>query len=63
LIQHAGYEASFRGLAGIAVLAFAILALAVPETLVTSREQLRTPEPAYASPERTLPSLQDRAKI
>ena len=32
LIQHLGYRASFLGLAGIAVLAFALLWLAVPET-------------------------------
>jgi predicted MFS family arabinose efflux permease len=32
LIQHLGYRASFLGLAGIALLAFALLWLAVPET-------------------------------
>jgi MFS family permease len=32
-IQHLGYRASFLGLAGIAVLAFALLWFAVPETL------------------------------
>jgi MFS family permease len=32
LIQHYGYAASFLGLAGIAVLAFLLLAFAVPET-------------------------------
>ena len=33
LVQHLGYRASFLGLAGIALLAFALLWLAVPETL------------------------------
>ncbi len=33
LIQHLGYRASFLGLAGIALLAFALLWFAVPETL------------------------------
>jgi MFS family permease len=33
LIQHLGYRASFLGLAGIALLAFALLSFAVPETL------------------------------
>jgi len=33
LIQHLGYRASFLGLAGIALLAFALLGFAVPETL------------------------------
>jgi MFS family permease len=33
LIQHIGYRASFLGLAGIALLAFALLWFAVPETL------------------------------
>ena len=33
LIQHFGYHASFLGLAGIALLAFALLWFAVPETL------------------------------
>jgi MFS family permease len=33
LIQHLGYRASFLGLAGIALLAFAVLLFAVPETL------------------------------
>ena len=33
LIQHAGYRASFLGLAGIAFVAFALLWFAVPETL------------------------------
>ena len=33
LIQHLGYRASFLGLAGIALLAFALLSLAIPETL------------------------------
>jgi predicted MFS family arabinose efflux permease len=31
--QHLGYRASFLGLAGIALLAFALLWIAVPETL------------------------------
>lgn len=39
LIQRAGYSASFLGLAAIAVVAFAILWLAVPETMVTPGEQ------------------------
>jgi MFS family permease len=34
LIQHIGYQASFLGLAGIALLAFAVLWFAIPETLV-----------------------------
>jgi MFS family permease len=34
LIQHLGYQASFLGLAGIALLAFAVLWFAIPETLV-----------------------------
>jgi MFS family permease len=33
LVQHLGYRASFLGLAGIALLAFALLWFAVPETL------------------------------
>jgi MFS family permease len=33
LIQHFGYRASFLGLAGIALLAFALLWFAIPETL------------------------------
>ena len=33
LIQHLGYQASFLGLAGIALLAFAVLWFAIPETL------------------------------
>jgi MFS family permease len=33
LIQHLGYRASFLGLAGIALLAFAVLWFAIPETL------------------------------
>jgi len=33
LIQHLGYRASFLGLASIALLAFGLLWLAVPETL------------------------------
>jgi predicted MFS family arabinose efflux permease len=33
LIQHFGYRASFLGLAGIALIAFALLWLTVPETL------------------------------
>jgi len=33
LIQHLGYRASFLGLASIALFAFALLWLAVPETL------------------------------
>jgi len=33
LIQHLGYRASFLGLASIALLAFALLWFAVPETL------------------------------
>jgi MFS family permease len=37
LIQHLGYRASFLGLAGIAVLAFLLLWLAVPETLNTKK--------------------------
>jgi predicted MFS family arabinose efflux permease len=40
LIQHAGYAASFRGLSGIAVVAFVVLWLAVPETLLTSQDDL-----------------------
>jgi len=33
LIQHLGYRASFLGLSGIALLAFAVLWFAIPETL------------------------------
>ena len=33
MIQHLGYRASFLGLAGIALLAFAVLWFAIPETL------------------------------
>jgi predicted MFS family arabinose efflux permease len=33
LIQHLSYRASFLGLASIALLAFAVLWLAIPETL------------------------------
>lgn len=36
LIQHLGYRASFLGLAGIALLAFAVLWFAIPETLSRS---------------------------
>jgi MFS family permease len=36
LIQHLGYRASFLGLAGIALLAFAVLWFAIPETLSQS---------------------------
>jgi predicted MFS family arabinose efflux permease len=38
LIQHLGYRASFLGLAGIALIAFALLWLAVPETLSNKSE-------------------------
>jgi predicted MFS family arabinose efflux permease len=51
LIEHAGYVASFRGLAGIAIVAFFILSLAVPETLVRHQE-----EPLPLTPEHTLMS-------
>jgi len=44
LIQHLGYRASFLGLAGIALLAFALLWFAVPETLSETVENL-TSEP------------------
>ncbi len=37
IIQHAGFSASFLGLAAIAVLAFALLWLAVPETSLPLR--------------------------
>ena len=36
LIQHLGYRASFLGLGGIALLAFAVLWFAIPETLSKS---------------------------
>lgn len=36
LIQHLGYRASFLGLGGIALLAFAVLWFAIPETLTKS---------------------------
>jgi predicted MFS family arabinose efflux permease len=46
LIQHVGYRASFLGLSGVAFLAFALLWLAVPETLprtaTTSTGQARS---------------------
>ncbi len=38
LIQHFGYRASFLGLAGIALIAFALLWLTVPETLSNNSE-------------------------
>jgi MFS family permease len=46
LIQHLGYRASFLGLAGIALLGFALLWLAVPETLSKSRPEVAPPTKA-----------------
>jgi predicted MFS family arabinose efflux permease len=40
LIQRFGFRASFLGLAGIALLAFALLWLAVPETLASSGQAI-----------------------
>ena len=48
LIQHFGYRASFLGLAAIALLAFALLWLAVPETLSTLANSI--PEPKSRRP-------------
>ena len=48
LIQHLGYRASFPGLAGIALLAFALLCFAVPETLSDTSANA-TPEPQSKS--------------
>ena len=63
VIQHAGYAASFRGLAAIAVAAFVILWLGVPETLGTSREPSLPPphELAFVSPEEGLDPLPHRS--
>ena len=49
LIQHAGYRASFLGLAGIAVLAFALLWFSVPETLSTALTGTLTSGPEIQS--------------
>jgi predicted MFS family arabinose efflux permease len=46
LIQHFGYRASFLGLAGIALLGFALLWLAVPETLSKSHPEVAPPTKA-----------------
>jgi predicted MFS family arabinose efflux permease len=40
LIQHSGYHASFLGLSGVALLAFALLWLAIPETLSSDGDGL-----------------------
>lgn len=51
LIQHLGYRASFLGLAGIALLAFAVLWFAIPETLcdaaveTTAGAEIKTNDP------------------
>jgi MFS family permease len=44
LVQRLGYSASFLGLAGIALLAFALLWFAIPETLPISKNHAQ-PEP------------------
>jgi MFS family permease len=49
LIQHLGYRASFLGLAGIALLGFALLWFAVPETLPGAAGS-STPNPEVESP-------------
>jgi MFS family permease len=53
LIQHLGYRASFLGLGGIAVLAFAVLWFAIPETLSKS-----SPNPT-SDPEVELPPTKE----
>jgi len=65
LIQQAGYRASFLGLAAIAVVAFAILSLAVPETLIRGHENPLRPthERALASSEEALDALPERPAI
>jgi len=49
LIQHLGYRASFLGLAGIALLAFALLWFAVPETLSSAGAATLTSGPEIKS--------------
>jgi predicted MFS family arabinose efflux permease len=52
LIQHLGYRASFLGLAGIALLAFALLWFAVPETLAGTVAVSSTSGPEIQSTEK-----------
>jgi MFS family permease len=61
LIQRAGYGASFRGLALIGVLAFLIVWLAVPETLVKNQPSASSPatEQPAGSGEETLNAFQE----
>jgi predicted MFS family arabinose efflux permease len=65
LIQHAGYATSFRGLAGIAVVAFVILWLAVPETLVGHQEEPLPciPEHPNMSQATTLSPFEERSTV
>ena len=44
LIQRLGYRASFLGLAGIAMLAFALLWFAIPETLRDAKDLTSDPD-------------------
>lgn len=61
LIQRAGYGASFRGLALVGVLAFLIVWLAVPETLVKNQPSASSPatEKPARSGEETLNAFQE----
>jgi MFS family permease len=50
LIQHAGYRASFLGLAGIGVLAVAVLWFSIPETLSQKEPPAQPPAPEAELP-------------
>jgi predicted MFS family arabinose efflux permease len=49
LIQHLGYRASFLGLSGIALRAFAVLWIAIPETL-SKTSAIPTSGPKFEPP-------------
>ena len=52
LIQRLGYRASFLGLAGIALLAFALLWFAIPETLRDAKDPTSEPEGKFTAQEK-----------
>jgi MFS family permease len=61
LIQHLGYRASFLGLAGIALLAFAVLWIAIPETLCDAAVNTTGGPEIKPTPHGTLSSARTKA--
>jgi predicted MFS family arabinose efflux permease len=61
LIQHLGYRASFLGLAGIALLAFAVLWFAIPETLCDAAANTTGSPEIKPTPHGALSSVRTKA--